>query len=1109
MMYSARSSGSLRGLLALGVSLAVLASSHAFVFASFAGPNNQSQAESVQAGLLSAAAVVTEAGIRIEWRAKFEADNLGFNVYRQLKTGKRVRLNREIIPGAAFVAGPNDPRSAPQNIAAGGGLSYSWSDPAGTKDSVYYIESVSLDGVLRLHEGLTPVAEGQAPASKPLPPIKVGPAQTSDISSADDAGANQVGYPAAFPERGAAPPSSPALLQDQWAIAAQTGLKIAIKKVGWYRVTQPQMAAAGFNPSVDIRNLQLFVDSQELAISTSRSGGLFGPTDYIEFFGSGLDVATTDLRTYYLIAAATPGKRVGGEIQVDVPPPPVAPPSPAPTPQPTPVPATSPAPKSTWSRWLWAKFVVSVRYPMGGGPVVPIIDWRGEASPKTTAVNSPAPVASAPAIVVARDARVVDAAAPAAPIVSKKKTARKQKKKRQRRQQRAEPRREYSHALAGSGLAPSNFEYTIERKDRGVHFSSLLNGDAENWFGQVISNGPKSQIISTPNPASGATGTARLEIRLQGVNFVTHQVGVQFNDVPLGSFTFFGTDGSVQVWDIPVSLLQSAGNTLVLTPPPPCPPSQCFDTTIVDYVRVTYPHSFQADSGSLKFNLLGSQTRKVDGFATPLVRLIDYTDPLNVTMVKPVAETSALGYAITVPRSASGSKTPRALYALPQAQFDAPAALSLNQPSTLNLNSNTGDFLIISHQTLIPSLTANVLPLNTSLVAQRQSQGFVPKVVDVDDVYDEFGFGLHGPQAIKAFLLHASTNWASPPRYVIFAGDASLDPRNYSLLGNFDLVPTKLVDATYNETASDDWLTDFNDDGVGDIPVGRLPLRTLADMDLVVSKIVNYDHNVVPNHALLVADDPGNPPFWDFESGSDNVQALLPGSMAVQKSYRRLEVKVLTGTISASSSSTTVTGTGTLFTTELLVGRQLHKATGEPLGAIATIDSATSLTLALNAASTHTGAYGKQDDPTATANIIAGMNQGRAIVNYSGHGNVNVWTGAGLFTATHATALTNGNKLSFVIVMDCLNGYYHDPALVSLADAFLKAPNGGAVAVFASSGLTVTFGQREMELELYWQLYGGAPMALGDAIKIGKTASSDIDVRRTWIFFGDPSLKIR
>ena len=95
------------------------------------------------------------------------------------------------------------------------------------------------------------------------------------------------------------------------------------------------------------------------------------------------------------------------------------------------------------------------------------------------------------------------------------------------------------------------------------------------------------------------------------------------------------------------------------------------------------------------------------------------------------------------------------------------------------------------------------------------------------------------------------------------------------------------------------------------------------------------------------------------------------------------------------------------------------------------------------------------------------------------------------------------------MVMDCLNGYFHDPFLLSLSEALLKAPNGGAVAGFASSGLTFPDGQHEMSQRLYALIYGGPAIALGDAIKDAKSHTNDIDVRRTWIYFGDPSLKIR
>jgi hypothetical protein len=152
----------------------------------------------------------------------------------------------------------------------------------------------------------------------------------------------------------------------------------------------------------------------------------------------------------------------------------------------------------------------------------------------------------------------------------------------------------------------------------------------------------------------------------------------------------------------------------------------------------------------------------------------------------------------------------------------------------------------------------------------------------------------------------------------------------------------------------------------------------------------------------------------------------------------------------------------------------------------------------------------RTDGPAqAKVNVIAGFNQGRALVNYSGHGNVNVWASSSIFTSNDALALTNGNNLSFVVVMDCLNGYFQDPTLLSISEALLRAPNGGAVAAFASSGLTFPDGQHEMSEQLYTLIYGAQPIALGDAIKIAKGATTDLDVRSTWIFFGDPSMKIR
>jgi len=46
-------------------------------------------------------------------------------------------------------------------------------------------------------------------------------------------------------------------------IAARVRSRLAVKHEGWYRVTQPELVAAGLDTAVDARTLQLFVDGKQ------------------------------------------------------------------------------------------------------------------------------------------------------------------------------------------------------------------------------------------------------------------------------------------------------------------------------------------------------------------------------------------------------------------------------------------------------------------------------------------------------------------------------------------------------------------------------------------------------------------------------------------------------------------------------------------------------------------------------------------------------------------------------------------------------------------------------------------------------------------------------
>jgi hypothetical protein len=93
--------------------------------------------------------------------------------------------------------------------------------------------------------------------------------------------------------------------------------------------------------------------------------------------------------------------------------------------------------------------------------------------------------------------------------------------------------------------------------------------------------------------------------------------------------------------------------------------------------------------------------------------------------------------------------------------------------------------------------------------------------------------------------------------------------------------------------------------------------------------------------------------------------------------------------------------------------------------------------------------------------------------------------------------------------MNCLNGYFQDVYTQSLAETLLLSSNGGAVAVWASSGLNQADPQAQMDKTLVQSLFAQPAPALGDAITFAKSGITDPDVRKTYILFGDPLLRLK
>ena len=195
--------------------------------------------------------------------------------------------------------------------------SFQWFDAGGTSNSEYFIEAVDMRGQLTAHEAIKPAWSASLP-------IHTQSELLANLGATGRAASKQEEFPD-LPltrlQESSAQGIGGASINDQWNLMAnQPALKIGVRADGWYRITQTEMAAAGFTTSADARNLRLFVGGNEIAMRTSRDSGALTAADYVEFWGQGLDVATTDTQIYWLVNGAQAGKRIAiaGEVSTNV-----------------------------------------------------------------------------------------------------------------------------------------------------------------------------------------------------------------------------------------------------------------------------------------------------------------------------------------------------------------------------------------------------------------------------------------------------------------------------------------------------------------------------------------------------------------------------------------------------------------------------------------------------------------------------------------------------------------------------------------------------------------------------------------------------------------------
>ena len=124
----------------------------------------------------------------------------------------------------------------------------------------------------------------------------------------------------------------------------------------------------------------------------------------------------------------------------------------------------------------------------------------------------------------------------------------------------------------------------------------------------------------------------------------------------------------------------------------------------------------------------------------------------------------------------------------------------------------------------------------SQLVRLQQSRGYRTQAFDVQRIYAAYSDFETDVQAVSRFIR------AVRPAYVLLVGADSFDYHDYLGLGSQSFVPTHYVrtDAIVSYAPADNVYADFDSDGIPDVALGRLPVRTDQEFASLVAKLIHW-----------------------------------------------------------------------------------------------------------------------------------------------------------------------------------------------------------------------------------------------------------------------------
>jgi hypothetical protein len=601
-----------------------------------------------------------------------------------------------------------------------------------------------------------------------------------------------------------------------------------------------------------------------------------------------------------------------------------------------------------------------------------------------------------------------------------------------------------------------------ERDSIFEHLGESNTTECDYWFwGITTANAGKTiySFTTTVNnfyklPALNSEITYHLN--LQGMTntycHFDHHALVYLNGKQIGGFSWDGQTDSTFTGSFNPSrdtiTLAATGNVFQVTADGNVCSDYKVDDIRINWFEFTYNSMLDASGNSLSFSSEASSKNK------NAYNIMHWNDS-NISIYAPVSGQkftatfmSDTGKTVTFSDTITAHKD---YFAISNSSFLKVDSIKAKSPSYLRRISNGADYIIIKHDKF-SSIAQRLKTLREKSFPDSLTTGPRIFIADVQDIYDEFSYGILDPYALKYFVQYAFQMWTAPAaQYVTLIGDMSHDYRHLlksSRINYIPSIPYHSFDFGYS-TSDNDIAAVSGDDIIPDLAIGRISIEEVSEGTTILNKLENYpaDNSKLWKQTValfssgLSSSDASIMGFNSANMYLDNV-FLKPASMRSKKVFR-------------------------------------YPTNSDE--------------------SQHQGGVVEMRDA---------INSGAVLLNYYGHGGGSQWDLT--FYSDDIYMLQNDNRLPVILNPTCYTAYFDNQDI--FGEQFLKVPNKGCIGFFGCAGMTHWEAGRIINENIFQDIFVNKNHISGKAFQNAKALSPTsgyyADQISLLTYLGDPALQL-